>query len=147
MQKRYFDTYGSTTISKSGENSGSLAITRQPACCNRSVVVTRRIFEDLDQMYDYAINETAKLNRQAVHDFLRWRPKVLRQVFDLADVDGLILTEGLLTAGLELKAHPVLRLPKMSVNRFIAICRILEKYRILYRIGELHFITAVGNAL
>lgn len=137
MQKRkqYFDTFSCINTSLLGETGGTLLqISRRCACCGKFETVIRKHFDNAEAAFDFSTNETETLNRHSVVQFLWYRPKILSLVFNLADTHGLILTRGLIKAGREMGAPVVKDLPPMSDDRFMAICKLLAKYKILHEI-------------
>jgi len=149
MQKRkkYFDTYSCVNTSPVNGGQGiSLQISRHCACCGKVETILWKVFDDADKAFNFSVHETETLNRHSVVMFLWYRPKILSQVFNLADVHGLILTRGLIQAGKKMKAPMVKDLPDMTDDRFISICLLLKKYGILQQIGNETFCSFIRGA-
>jgi hypothetical protein len=137
IRKQYFDTFSCINTSPIDEVGGtSILISRRCACCGKFETVIRKHFDNAENACNFAIRETETLNRHSVTMFLWYRPRILNLVFNLADTHGLILTRGLVKAGLKMNAPVFKNFPKISDNRFIAICKILTRYGVLHEISE-----------
>jgi hypothetical protein len=142
LYNRYFDTY-TATIQHYGKYS-AVSIDQQHHCCGKTGTIQRFIRTNADELHTEAINCTRTLNRESIMHFLRYRRRcvTLCSIFTIADSMGLILTRSLFESvkseGILNPRHPFRKFPgvmRLSSDRFIACCKILEKYGALYSIG------------
>jgi hypothetical protein len=143
MQNKYFDTYGTICTSQVNKPGASMAITKRCHCCGKSTIVLRRRFDDAEKMTDFAINESHFMNRESIIMFLRYRPKVLRYVWELSESHGLTLNRTAFLSRKNEKPYLWVYLSKMSMDRFFAVCKILERYGILIQIEKDSFVSVV----
>jgi hypothetical protein len=144
MQNKYFDTYGTICTSYTNKPGASMAITKRCHCCGKSKVVLRRRFDDAEKMTDFAINESHFMNIESIKMFLRYKPKVLRYVWELSERHGLYLTRfNFLNSLKNEKPYLCVFLRNMSLDRFLAICKVLERYGILIQVEKDSFVSVV----
>lgn len=144
LYNRYFDTY-TATIQHFGTYS-AVSIDQQHHCCGKTGTIQRFIRTNADELHIEAIECTRTLNRDSIMHFLRYRRRcvTLCSIFTIADSMGVILTRPLFQSAKLDPRHPFRRFPgvmRLSPDRFIACCKILEKYGALYRIGGENYVS------
>jgi hypothetical protein len=138
---RHFDTFAATV--QHYDTYSAVSIDRTCCCCGRSETIQRFIRVDAEEIQNEAVNCTRQLNSGSIMNFLRYRRRniTLCSVFTWADSLGLILTRPLfISAKLDSDPrHPLKKYPgvlRLSSDRFIACCKILERYGAFYSIGH-----------
>jgi len=138
---RYFDTFAATV--KHYDTFSAVSIDRTCCCCGRSETIQRFIRMDAEEIQNEAVNSTRKLNSGSIMNFLRYRRRniTLCSVFTIADSLGMILTRPHFTAAKldPNPRHPLKKFPglmRLSEDRFIACCKVLQRYGALYSINH-----------
>lgn len=144
-RNQYFDTF-SATIQHYGKYS-CVSIDRLSSCCTHVETIQRNICSDASWLYDDAVRITRELNATSMLNFLRHRRRsiTLTSIFQIADKMGVILTRPLFQSAVSDSLHPFHRFPrvmKLSPDRFIDCCRILQKYGALYAINDEQFVSS-----
>lgn len=143
MQKKYFDTYSAICITQKGLSGNWLSIVQKKWCCSKQITIKRSLFDDAEKMHHASIRTTEELNRLSVKEFLSLRPSLLERVFRLADEGGYILNRELFRDAMGGKKFHEVRELDITENRFIHVCKILEKYGVFYRVYGENFVSFV----
>lgn len=147
MQKN-FSTYAAintTIIEERKERVPGLwlAIVEKRNCCSKQQTFERLCFTDADKMQRYAVDRCVQLNTESVEHFLAYRPSLLMEVWLLAHLNGYILNRELFREAQAGGKFPKVHQLGISENRFIAVCKVLEKHGIFYRVYGENFVSFI----
>lgn len=143
-RNRFFDTFAATIQNYDGYS--AVTIDQLFHCCNRTKTIQRFIESDYESLHDSAVKATRELNRGSVMNFLQFERRVvtLCSIFTIADSMGVILNRSLFISATFDPRHPFRKFPgvmRLSPEKFIACCKILEKYGALYSIADGHYVS------
>lgn len=144
LHNQYFDTFTATI--QHYDTYSAVSIDQQFHCCARTQTIQRFIRTDAEELHKEAVNCTRTLNRDSIMHFLRFRRRsiTLCSIFTIADSMGLILTRSLFQSAQLNPRHPFRNFQgvmRLSSDKFIACCKILEKYGALYSINDEHYVS------